>query len=196
MPQTGMTQQTPSKVLENVMHLRCFPHTCARLQGEAVDLLAVHPCGPAHARRKVEAKLCNQPRNAGVVQDARQRLPYALPGACAARVSQMEWRKHHAIYLLLLRCAMTKEIAFQLQKPGACDGSIAGQCPGAITAEHAVMCFMEQGLASTEREKPLGCALCIQGTALLKICSAVSCAFFGRRQLSMRDRPALLQWTL
>ena len=47
----GMTQLTPFRMLNGLVLLKCLTPTCARLQGESVDFLAVHSCGPAHARR-------------------------------------------------------------------------------------------------------------------------------------------------
>ena len=55
----GFWGQPSFRALRKCVHLRCLTPTCARLQGEAVNLLAVHPCGPVHARRKVKAELRN-----------------------------------------------------------------------------------------------------------------------------------------
>ena len=111
----GFLEQTPARVLKSTALVRGLAPTGARLQGEAVDLLAVHPRGPAHARRQVEAEARHQPRNAGVVQDPCQRLPYALPGAYAATDYSTG---HHLtmVPMLLVRCAMAGKIAYQLQR--------------------------------------------------------------------------------
>ena len=101
-----------------------------------------------------------------------------------------------AIYMLLVRWAIFKETGFKLQRPIAFDGSFADQSPGTATAEQDVLYSAKEGLASTEGEEPLGCTLCILCTTLLKFCSAISCAVFGRRQLSMQHGPAFLQWKL
>ena len=78
------------------------------------------------------------------------------------------------MYMLLVRCAINKETAFKLHRPIALDKSIADQSPGTAAPEHDVLCSAKEGLASTEGEEPLGCALCILCTALLKFCSAGS----------------------
>ena len=183
-----MLQQRPFRVLGQLVLHTCVMTTCARLQSEAVDLLLVHSCRPTHARRQVEAEVRNQPRNAGVVQDARQRLPNALPGACAARET------------LTRQASYADEVCCDIKM-----GTLG--CGGAhhlvdqllarvrVKSHYSMMCCTlgKGGLASTKREEPLGCALCIKCTALLKPCTAVSCAVFCRRQFSMRHGPALLR---
>ena len=79
--------------------------TCARLEGEAVDLLAVHALRPAHARRQLEAEVAQQLRHAGVVHDPGQRLPNALPRPC----TNEERETHHAsashlVVVVLITC--------------------------------------------------------------------------------------------
>ena len=127
------------------------------------------------------------------MQDLRQRLPYALPWAYAATIFQILWRKFYTIYMMLLRCAI-QETAFRLQKPIAFNESVAGQSLGTMSVEHEMLSSTKEELASTKGKEPLGCALCILCTALLKFCSAISCAIFGQCQLSMQHGPAFLQW--
>ena len=97
---TAPKMSIPLCSVSSIVTVYVSMQTCARLEGKAIDLLAVHPLLSAHARCQLEAEVAEQLRHAGVMHDFGQRLPNALPRACT---DQDAWESSHQLVPSLTR---------------------------------------------------------------------------------------------